>query len=92
MCVCVVYGCVLLYVRGGLDGVGWKKSLLYPVACLHRSGDYGVSFTNIESTMDPADRNPVLWRIFYTNPKNKNFVRKTFRTYQYCDTDQSTKV
>ena len=62
-----------------IEGVRVRKSLLQPTACLLRSGDYGVSFTNIESTLDPADRNPVLSIFFYTSPKNKNFVRKSFR-------------
>eukprot|EP00731_Ephydatia_muelleri_P020374 Em0013g101a len=64
---------------------------------LYRSGDYGVSFTNIESTMDPADRNPVLWRIFYTNPKNKNFLAfpHATRSQMYITRDEGltfTKV
>ena len=39
-----------------------------------RSTNYGTSFTQIDSHLDPNNPNPVLWWNFYVSPINKNMV------------------
>ena len=40
----------------------------------HRSLDYGVTFDNIESNLDPNANNPLIWYSFFVSPVNKNMV------------------
>ena len=43
-----------------------------------RSDNYGATFTNIESNLDPDhELDPLLWVDFYISPTNKNIVSDT---------------
>ena len=44
------------------------------IVSTHRSLDYGVTFDNIESNLDPNANNPLLWYSFFVSPVNKNMV------------------
>ncbi|KAL5471537.1 hypothetical protein EMCRGX_G029661 [Ephydatia muelleri] len=50
----------------------WQPALVN--TNLYRSSNYGATFTNIESQLDPSDRNPLLWPYFYTSTTNNNFL------------------
>ncbi|KAL5471539.1 hypothetical protein EMCRGX_G029663 [Ephydatia muelleri] len=64
---------------------------------LYRSANYGATFTNIESQLDSADRNPLLWPYFYTSTTNNNFLAfpHATRSQMYITRDEGltfTKV
>ena len=44
---------------------------------IFRSEDYGESFQQIDSQLDPQTEDPLLWRSFFVSPVNKNLVSFT---------------